>query len=69
MAMPLSEAVFQSTPPVRGATERLPLPLPVKGISIHAPRAGGDSDITDPTARSAIFQSTPPVRGATQEAR
>ena len=36
---------FQSTLPVRGATERLPLPLPVKGISIHAPRAGSDFDV------------------------
>ena len=33
---------FNPRPPCGGRRERLPLPLPVKGISIHAPRAGGD---------------------------
>ena len=33
---------FQSTPPVRGATFKFGVPKGAKGISIHAPRAGGD---------------------------
>ena len=34
--------VFQSTPPVRGATKRHSVSSGGGGISIHAPRAGGD---------------------------
>ena len=34
---------FQSTRPVRGATESLPALILPHGISIHAPRAGRDS--------------------------
>ena len=34
---------FQSTPPVRGATVGEHLKLQLQGISIHAPREGGDS--------------------------
>ena len=38
-----AEAIFQSTRPVRGATERLRSELEgIKHISIHAPRAGRD---------------------------
>ena len=37
----------------------------VVGISIHAPRAGGDQDYIDALAELGVFQSTPPVRGAT----
>ena len=35
------------------------------GISIHAPRAGSDSDSAAAEKAAAEFQSTPPVRGAT----
>ena len=56
---------FQSTPPARGAT----LPLPGTGwntgISIHAPREGGDLARSGGVATLARFQSTPPARGAT----
>ena len=34
--------VFQSTPPARGATSNFQLILVQIGISIHAPREGGD---------------------------
>ena len=39
---PRFAALFQSTPPARGATNREATPCGVKGISIHAPREGGD---------------------------
>ena len=39
----LLTSVFQSTRPVRGATEYRYKPNMVTGISIHAPRAGRDS--------------------------
>ena len=35
-------------------------------ISIHAPRAGGDTTEIDIAVRAMLFQSTPPVRGATR---
>ena len=58
--------LFQSTPPVRGATlppgDRQPLG---NVISIHAPRAGGDDGGGKGALVQTEFQSTPPVRGAT----
>ena len=58
---------FQSTPPVRGATSNIIVtPAPASLISIHAPRAGGDSRLSTLSSRLSAFQSTPPVRGATQ---
>ena len=39
--------LFQSTPPVRGATAKGMLPEPCVGISIHAPRAGGDVSVPE----------------------
>ena len=56
---------FQSTPPVRGATEVVHQPLAPGFISIHAPRAGGDLSSVLTVASDTVFQSTPPVRGAT----
>ena len=41
---PRQHNLFQSTPPVRGATRRIPLLRFPCAISIHAPRAGGDDD-------------------------
>ena len=35
------------------------------GISIHAPREGGDVRPSPPTPNCVLFQSTPPARGAT----
>ena len=57
--------IFQSTPPVRGATKTSRYVKIGGGISIHAPRAGGDQKSLKATAKDIAFQSTPPVRGAT----
>ena len=55
---------FQSTLPVRGATDRVRSELEKASISIHAPRAGSDFEPGDFKTRFR-FQSTLPVRGAT----
>ena len=34
---------FQSTPPARGATNRIKISIHICKISIHAPREGGDA--------------------------
>ena len=39
------------------------------GISIHAPRAGGDKEGSVSDSTGVRFQSTPPVRGATVKIR
>ena len=57
--------IFQSTPPVRGATNTLTNVARELGISIHAPRAGGDRPGDLLFIEGTKFQSTPPVRGAT----
>ena len=56
---------FQSTPPARGATQGGQGQFVGAGVSIHAPRAGGDGMITVVTDVVREFQSTPPARGAT----
>ena len=56
---------FQSTPPVRGATEHNDNVDYLNDISIHAPRAGGDRLYAESRLAEYKFQSTPPVRGAT----
>ena len=56
---------FQSTRPVRGATTIRFVPGSRYTVSIHAPRAGRDSDALTPSAIAIAFQSTRPVRGAT----
>ena len=62
----LRSTKFQSTRPVRGATA-IPTPEYFRElISIHAPRAGRDSDAWRSCRDSFLFQSTRPVRGATQ---
>ena len=61
---PLTEQVFQSTLPARGATNMLHLVERIMSISIHAPRTG--SDVTVLLERwTGSFQSTLPARGAT----
>jgi hypothetical protein len=53
--------MFQSTPPARAATAAVPRWSSLRGVSIHAARAGGDNG----ACRSAVehlFQSTPPAR-------
>ena len=57
---------FQSTPPARGATgEPLEVWYALAGISIHAPREGGDLASAYACALDIPFQSTPPARWAT----
>ena len=57
--------LFQSTPPMRGATASdFEMRMEVK-ISIHAPHAGSDVFKTNSYYLRPLFQSTPPMRGAT----
>ena len=67
--MPLLRATaqyhFNPRPPCGGRQiEDIDLRV-ARVISIHAPRAGGDSLYARGEKFWAIFQSTPPVRGAT----
>ncbi len=38
----IKAGLFQSTPPVWGATDLLPAASPIQNVSIHAPRVGSD---------------------------
>ena len=61
-----NERRFQSTLPVRGATNRFRTIISESKISIHAPREGSDyihAEISEIIEER--FQSTLPVRGAT----
>ena len=42
LLIPAGDRLFQSTPPVRGATDQCSIGFDIGKISIHAPRAGGD---------------------------
>ena len=55
---------FQSTLPMRGATQGFPGRAHAREISIHAPHAGSDLEPLPPSRR-VVFQSTLPMRGAT----
>ena len=57
--------IFQSTHPVRGATQDWGWGSADLTISIHAPREGCDKDALAKREQEARFQSTHPVRGAT----
>ena len=58
--------VFQSTPPVKAATEAgVQLFVSLIEISIHAAREGGDRLLRGHLATVKQFQSTPPVKAAT----
>ena len=59
------KARFQSTLPLRGATETAHLRITEHHISIHTPLAGSDSLLRGVSIICAIFQSTLPLRGAT----
>ncbi len=67
LALLYTPLIFQSTLPVRGATNSVSLLFHISSISIHAPRAGSDWISTRRALRSGRFQSTLPVRGATAE--
>ena len=55
---------FQSTLPMRGATQVLGVDVQHTVISIHAPHAGSDR-VTGDDFKRLSFQSTLPMRGAT----
>ena len=57
--------IFQSTRPVRGATQMASAIQETAPISIHAPRAGRDVICFSSVLCFLLFQSTRPVRGAT----
>ena len=59
------DEIFQSTPPVWGATTGRKAGKEVSYISIHAPRVGGDGFRSTRQKIGWVFQSTPPVWGAT----
>ncbi len=51
---------------MRGATSKQRRPRNGVEVSIHAPRAGGDTTLPNAIRPAWVFQSTPPARGATQ---
>ena len=61
----LKNGKFQSTPPAWGATFPAGVTDVDAGISIHAPREGGDASFFS-FMFTLLFQSTPPARGATR---
>ena len=56
---------FQSTPPVKAATQEILDEEEEDNISIHAAREGGDAAGRTVPLRLIQFQSTPPVKAAT----
>ena len=56
---------FQSTPPVKAATQETLRLLYILIISIHAAREGGDVSLLYVLIIHREFQSTPPVKAAT----
>ena len=66
MSLASANALFQSTRPVRGATQHGEVTWRLRLVSIHAPRAGRDPRRGGRSDGALRFQSTRPVRGATQ---
>ena len=62
-----SSWLFQSTRPMRGATNSFAQRVPVIEISIHTPHAGRDPRWIPVEERLPEFQSTRPMRGATMD--
>ena len=62
----LSRLTFQSTPPLREATQLLIDVGTLFEVSIHASLAGGDSSRAIEREGFFVFQSTPPLREATK---
>ena len=54
---------FQSTPPGWGATHSTILSAAMLGISIHAPRVGGDTHRVPSARRTRLFNPRPPCGG------
>ena len=62
----ISSSEFQSTPPVKAATEQRTQGKALCEISIHAAREGGDGKLFAKFQKILPFQSTPPVKAATR---
>ena len=62
----LTQNVFLTTLPMRGATEKAITKKPNAHISIHAPHAGSDYARQQPNLNTIKFLSTLPMRGATR---
>ena len=58
---------FNPRPPRGGRPPGAPTPIGTFGISIHAPREGGDVFFLGKLPQHCRFQSTPPARGATAD--
>ena len=58
-----SDAMFQSTPPARGATGTRLGRQEIDGVSIHAPRAGGDMRKAGELQKPLSFNPRPPRGG------
>ena len=56
---------FNPRPPCGGRLVPMEFKVLIKPVSIHAPRAGGDTGLEKLPTEIQLFQSTPPVRGAT----
>ena len=59
----MSEEIFQSTHPVRGATRTRQFYMPRTSISIHAPREGCDLETLDQIAAFDIISIHAPREG------
>ena len=59
---------FNPRPPCGGRQRGAEAADGLFGISIHAPRVGGDATRCPPCSTPPVFQSTPPVWGATGDA-
>ena len=66
VSLSLLGLLFQSTPPMQGATIHRFYIAPGFVVSIHAPYAGSDPDNSQESKQAKMFQSTPPMQGATQ---
>jgi len=58
--------VFQSTLPMKGATNQGIIVHSLTDVSIHAPNEGSDSTSSAASYRGLAFQSTLPMKGATR---
>ena len=63
MGLVFSSALFQPTPPLRGATTALTRSHPLVGISTNAPLAGGDGPVPEIMRRLVISTNAPLAGG------
>ncbi len=68
ISLPVPPPVFQSTLPMKGATQLHPPNNQTVNVSIHAPNEGSDF-VAEQAANLMKFQSTLPMKGATRANR